>query len=136
MTWSHIPWNPPARTLRQFAALGSLLLGILAVYEWSADRLLLAAILTGTGAVVGLVGLFRPFWLRPIFVGWLVLVFPIGWLMLHVCLAVVYFGIITPLGLVFRLWGRDPLHLSSDRGRDSYWQTKPAPPVSNYYKTF
>ena len=78
----------------------------------------------------------RPESLRFVFVGWIIAVFPIGWLVLHACLAVVYFGMLTPVGLIFRLMGRDVLQLGRRPEADSYWQTKPTPPVGNYYKTF
>ena len=51
----------------------------------------------------------RPEWLRSIYVGWMVLAFPIGWTVSQVMLAVMFFGLFTPIGLVFRLIGRDPL---------------------------
>jgi Saxitoxin biosynthesis operon protein SxtJ len=136
MTWSHIPWNPPPRMLRQFAALFAAVSGILGVTQWWWDRPVLAAVLAGLGVAVGLAGWLRPQALRWLFVGWVVLVFPIGWLVLHACLAVVYFGILTPMGLIFRLRGRDALQLKPHPENDSYWQDKPEQPVANYYKTF
>ena len=58
---------------------------------------------------VGLAGLTRPEWMRSIYVGWMVLAFPIGWTVSQVMLALMFFGLFTPIGLVFRLIGRDPL---------------------------
>ena len=39
----------------------------------------------------------------------MVLAFPIGWTVSQVILAVMFYGLFTPIGLVFRLIGRDPL---------------------------
>ena len=39
----------------------------------------------------------------------MVLAFPIGWTVSQVMLALMFFGLFTPIGLVFRLIGRDPL---------------------------
>ena len=47
--------------------------------------------------------------MRLIYVGWMVLAFPIGWTVSQVMLALMFFGLFTPIGLVFRLIGRDPL---------------------------
>jgi hypothetical protein len=33
----------------------------------------------------------------------------------------VYFGVVTPVGLLLRLTGRDPLQRAFDLGRASYW---------------
>ena len=65
--------------------------------------------------------------LRPIYVGWMVLAFPIGWTVSQVILAVMFFGLFTPIGLVFRLIGRDPLHRARRPGVESYWTPKPTP---------
>ena len=45
-----------------------------------------------------------------IYVGWMILAFPIGWTISQVILVVMFFGLFTPIGLIFRLLGRDPLH--------------------------
>src|SRR2546421_396631 len=79
-------------------------------------------------------GLVRPALLRPLFVGWMILVFPIGWLMSRVMLAVLYYGLFTPLAVAFRLGGRDALRRRTRPAGDSYWV--PRPPtleVSRYF---
>ena len=62
---------------------------------------------------------------KPIFVGWLVLTFPIGWTVSNLMLAILFYGVFTPLGLVFRLRGRDLLGLRRREGVESYWAKKP-----------
>ena len=47
----------------------------------------------------------------------MVLAFPIGWTVSQVMLAMMFFGLFTPIGLVFRLIGRDPLHRARPPGR-------------------
>ena len=79
----------------------------------------------------------RPEWVRFIYVGWMVLAFPIGWTVSQVMLAMMFFGLFTPIGLVFRLIGRDPLHRARPSGRESYWDPKPAPAdLRRYFKQF
>ncbi len=51
--------------------------------------------------------------MRWVYIGWMILAFPIGWTVSQVMLAVMFFGLFTPIGLVFRLIGRDPLHRGS-----------------------
>ena len=58
---------------------------------------------------LGPLGLIWPRLLRPIYVAWMVLAFPIGWTISQLILAVMFYGLFTPIGLVFRLIGRDPL---------------------------
>src|SRR5947209_8661384 len=110
MQWSDIPRNPPARTLRQFAGLWLVCFGLLAAWEgWGRGRPHAALLLAGLALTVGPLGLVKPAWVRPVFVGWMVLVFPVGWLVSRLLLAVVFYGLLTPMGLLLRLLGHDPL---------------------------
>ena len=71
----------------------------------------------------------------PVFVGWMVLVYPVGWLASHLLLACVYYGLFTPLGLFFRVIGRDVLGRRFRRDQDSYWAVKPgAEDVRSYFR--
>lgn len=136
MRWADIPWRPADRLLRQFAGLWLLFCATLAVLQYGRDRPLAAALLAGAGVGVGTLGLVRPQLVRPLFVTWMVLVFPIGWLVLNACLALVFFGLFTPLGVVFRLLGRDTLGLRRRPEKQSYLEAKPGFPVARYYRTF
>ena len=53
--------------------------------------------------------------------GWMLAAMPIGWTISHVILALVLFGLMTPIGLVMKLIGRDPMQRSFDREATSYW---------------
>jgi predicted membrane metal-binding protein len=44
-----------------------------------------------------------------------------------VVLAIVFFGILTPLGLILRARGRDPLRLKLERNVTSYWIMRQPP---------
>jgi hypothetical protein len=73
------------------------------------------------------VGLVWPQSIKPIYTVWMVAVFPIGWLVSLILLAVVYYGVVTPIAVLFRLIGRDSLQRHSPPEGGSYWQPKPAP---------
>lgn len=56
---------------------------------------------------------------RPVHAAWMALFEPLGKLVSKLLLGAVYFGVVTPIGLLVRALGRDPL---STRARsDSYW---------------
>jgi hypothetical protein len=138
MHWSDIPFDPPRKTLRQFAGLWLLAFGGLAVWEYAqrghGTWALALAILALT---VGPLGLVWPRLVRPIYVGWMVLAFPIGWLVSRLILAVMFYGVFTPVALVFRLIGRDALTLKCGEGRTTYWVPKPPPAgVRSYFNQF
>jgi hypothetical protein len=136
MRWSDIPRNPSGRLLRQFAGLWLLFFGGLACWHGLA-RHRVGLALAALALAVGLLGLLWPRAVRPVFVAWMVLAFPVGWAVAYALLAVVFYGIFTPLGLGFRLAGRDVLGLRRPAGRESYWWPKPAADgVASYFRQF
>jgi len=49
---------------------------------------------------------------------------PLGALISHLMLAVIFYLVITPLAVVLRLFGRDALALRSDAASPSYWSAR------------
>jgi hypothetical protein len=114
--------RPSPAELRVF---GFVLLGIFvvagAVLRWRFDSSLAAGWVWGCG--LGLAALYaavRPIRL-PLYLAWMHAVRPLAWVVSHLALGLVYFAIITPIGLVMRLAGRDALARRFDRGASSYW---------------
>lgn len=127
MNFRDLPLNPTPLVLRQFAAAWILFFGVIAAVQYLVhDRTVVAATLATVAITIGPMGLIRPMWLRPIFVVWMIAVFPIGWVVSRITLLVLFFGIFTPLAIYFRVTGRDLLRLRKPADATSYWQTKPA----------
>lgn len=122
MRWSDIPLHPSTRTLRQFAVLWVVFFLGLAGWQWFRHDNGTAAAVLAAVSVVGLWGCWRPGDLRPIFVGWMVLAFPIGWTVSVLLMAVLFFGVFTPISLLFRLTGRDFLNLKRNPAAETYWE--------------
>lgn len=138
MRWSDLPLSPSTRTLRQFAALWVLFFGGLAAWEGLFRQRPTAGLaLAALSLTVGPLGLWRPKLLRPIYVGWLIAAFPIGWIASHVVLAAVFYLVVTPLGLVSRMAGRDRLSLRPRAGEDTNWSPlDEAIDVHRYFRQF
>ena len=134
MRFSDIDRNPRPATLRQFAGVSILFFGGMAAWKaWSAGPSAGVYVLAALAAVIGISGLIQPRAVRAIFVGWMILAFPIGWVISHLLLAVAYYVVVLPIGLVFRLTGRDTLALRKPH-RSSYWIEKPqVEDVSRYF---
>ena len=123
------------RLLRQFAGLWLLFCGLLTWLEYTRDRLITALVFAGVGLAFGPLGLVRPQAIRPLYVFLITITRPIGWVVSHLLLAVLYYGVVTPFGLVFRLAGRDVLGRRRQPGQDSYWTPKPIPTdVRSYFR--
>lgn len=138
MQWSDIQFRPSTTTLRQFSGLWLGCFGGLALWEGFVRGHTTAATVLGLLALgVGVAGLIEPRVARPVYVAWMVLAFPIGWTVSQVILAILFYGLFTPIGLVFRIIGRDALHRSRQPGLETYWAPKatPADP-RRYFKQF
>jgi hypothetical protein len=128
MKWSDIPRNPSHRVLRQFAGAWLVFFLAWAAYQGLVkSRVPLGIGLAILAVAVGIVGLIRPGAVRWLFVGWMILAFPIGWLISQLTLLLMFFGIITPFALFFRIIGRDPLRRKEPPGTTSYWTVKEQP---------
>jgi hypothetical protein len=139
MQWSDIPRRPSVRMLRQFGGLFFAFASVLAGYQALVrGRPAAGAAIAVAAAIVGAIAWLRPTALRPLFVGWMMAVFPIGWLISRVVLAVIFFGVFTPIGLLFRLVGRDVLLLRRPpASQTTYWIPKPqARDVRSYFHQF
>lgn len=65
------------------------------------------------------------------------LTFPIGLVVLPLLIGAIYYGVFTPMGLVFRLIGRDVMGRKFDRGTATYWRDRGAPrAASSYFKLY
>jgi hypothetical protein len=136
-----INWNPPVSQLRLFGGLWlPLFLGVLGgLWLWRhGESWLPISLGLWAAAVLSLaVGWLAPAWLRWVFVGMIVVTYPIGWVVSHVLLAIVFYGILTPLGLIMRLTGRDPLHRQFDRTANTYWtRWKPPANKARYFRQY
>ncbi|MFA6091906.1 MAG: SxtJ family membrane protein [Elusimicrobiota bacterium] len=113
-----IDWEPGARRIKQFG-LG--LLGfsaLLAFMSWRKGATPSAAVLL---AGLGMLTLALPRAGRRIYQGWMALVYPIGACVSVLLLALLYFGVITPIGLALRIFGRDALQLRPLSAGESGW---------------
>lgn len=62
---------------------------------------------------------------------------PIGIVVSYAILAMLYFGIFTPISLAFRLLGRDALHRRFDASAKTYWAPRrPVGDVRRYFRQF
>ena len=72
-------------------------------------------------ATLLLFGLAAPRALKGIHRVWMGLAFVLGWFVSRIILGVIFFGIITPIGVVMKLAGKDVLREKMDRSATTYW---------------
>ena len=126
-----IDLKPTRKKLRQFGGMAAIAFGLLGLLLYwkkglfglslgeTADTLALAACVAAL--VVALLSLAAPGSLRPLYIVLTLVAFPIGYVVSHVILALLFYGLFTPIGLLFRVLGRDSLYRKFDPDADSYW---------------
>ncbi|MGI9239766.1 MAG: SxtJ family membrane protein [Verrucomicrobiales bacterium] len=86
-------------------------------------------------SALGVIGTYYlvPAWRRPIFTAWLALVFPLGWLLSHLLLSLVFYCVVFPIGLMLRVFRYDPLRRRLDPTAVSYWLKRDPPAAPKRY---
>ena len=84
--------------------------------------------------IVPAIGLVKPSILRGAFLTLSYLTWPIGWVVSHVILAIVYYAVLTPIALLLRLFKYDPLTRRMDRGASTYWKPVSTSPIERYFR--
>jgi hypothetical protein len=77
------------------------------------------------GIVLVLFGAILPRGLKWIYIAWMSVAFGLGFVMAHVILNLLFFLVLTPMGLIARLTGKDFLSLKLERAVRSYWIPRP-----------
>jgi hypothetical protein len=128
--------HPDTKTLRQFAGLWLLFFAAMGFWQGVAQQRGWLGLTLAMLAVIGFCGLVWPARVRRLYVGAMLMTWPLGYLVSHTLLAILFYGIFTPLGLLFRLAGRDALRLQG-RGESTHWQKRAQPAdVRRYFRPF
>jgi len=136
MTFQDLGREPTARELRIFGWLSAAVFGTLGALAASAGNWVVAATIWAVVAAVTAAYFALPTVRRPLYKLWMALVSPIGWTVSHLVLAGIYYGMLTPLGLLLRIVRRDPMRRKLDRDAVSYWVPSEKPGPADYFKQF
>ena len=134
MSMVQIDWRPDGPALKRFGRtviIGSLL--IAAAFYWLKGWQTAAFVLAVAGVVIGGLGLTGARAARPGYLLWMGVAFVMGNIVSRVILALVYFLVVTPLGLVARATKRDRLALRA-RGRGTHWVDLPREREKDHYE--
>ena len=141
-----IDLRPDARKLRAFGWVALAVFGMLGALTWYARGPLaglggvrepVALGLLALALVSGALSLLYPRGNRALYLALVVLGYPFGLVLSYALLALIFYGVFTPLGLVLRALGKDPLQRRSDSARSSYWTTPERPrDKASYFRMF
>lgn len=92
------------------------------------------AVLATALAVTVMICALRPRWFRGFYRAGMTASFHVGQVMGRILLSIVFLLIVTPLGLVLRLTGKDLLQLRQDPNATTYWRkAKTAGPIDRQF---
>jgi len=142
-----IDWKPDDRTLRQFGFIALFGFSFLAAIAWlellvfsfglGEARPIVAGAFAALAVVSLLFSLVLPRANLPIYIGLTLVAYPIGFVLSYVIMGFLFFVMITPLGLLFRIIGKDPLDRRFEPDAPSYWSDpRPRRGKESYFRQF
>ena len=108
------------RQLRHFGFLVGGIFGLIGLWPmvWRHQNPRLWAL--ALTVLLVLPALVAPRILKPVHRAWMAAGEMLAWINTRILLGVVFYGVVTPLGLVMRLTGRDPMRRAFERTGESY----------------
>ena len=132
--------NPPRKALIQFAwiaTIGFPLVGLMLWWQLGVPKTVLWAFvaLGALQALAALLGLLPV--IRPVYAGMTLLAIPIGFVISHALLGAIYYLMVAPVALWFRLRRKDPLDRAWNPSVGSYWhQTRRQRSPASYLRLY
>ena len=107
---------------------------VLAAILWWRDHQLALRIMLGIGATLYLLGALVPGKLGPVYRGWMRMALAISKVTTPIFMGVVYFVVLTPTGLVMKLFGKKPIRHRAVDG--SFWHSTAGRPQKDLRRQF
>ncbi|MHC4482873.1 MAG: hypothetical protein ACYSW4_04935 [Planctomycetota bacterium] len=139
MSLTEINWHPNHQELRnlgKIALCASALISLL-LYVLKGLGIQWAIVIVALGITIFLASMISLKLTRMIYLALILITMPIGLVVSFILMATFYFLLLTPLGLFFRLIGRDPLYRKFEGSAKSYWLThKSHSTPERYFRQF
>ncbi|MFZ2148664.1 MAG: SxtJ family membrane protein [Sedimentisphaerales bacterium] len=135
MSLVEINWHPKRKQLRSFGKIALIVTAIISLllYVLKGAAIPWALAIFAVGFTIFLSSLISSRVTRMIYVVLTAVTFPIGLAVSFLLLAIFYFLLLAPLGLIFRLIGRDTLCRKFDSTAESYWLSRREPENPEQY---
>ena len=119
---------------RRFAFPVGIAFLLLSAVFWWRDRALFFQITAGLGTLLIVAGALVPGKLGPVYRAWMLMALAISKVTTPIFMGSVYFAVMTPTGLLMRVFGRRPIrHAASN---DSFWQSTVGRPRGGLRRQF
>jgi hypothetical protein len=89
---------------------------------------------TSIGAFLVIAAGLAPRSLKWVHAPWMIIALALGWIVTRILLTIVFFLVVTPIGLLQRLFGKRVIEVAFDADAASYWQARTASPLPEDYE--
>jgi hypothetical protein len=114
----------PAPERRQLVSFGLVMAAAALVIAWiHGERDAISMALAGIAAAFAIAPFVAPRPLTPVYRAWMRLAEILGWINTRILLFLIFYLVVTPIGLVMRLFRRSPLAVEERDG--SFWSDPP-----------
>ena len=123
--------------IRKFGITIGILLVVIAGFLFWKEKESFRIFIT-VGIVLFVFGATIPESLKPIYWIWMVFASILNWIMTRVIISLIFYLIVTPTSLLFRILGKQFLDLRWDRSNSSYWNYRKVKKINvdSYEKQF
>lgn len=131
--------KPSEKQLKNFGLVGLIMCNVIGIVLFGLEKISNSGylIFIVVGILLFVLSRVSTRLLKPVFLVLVLLTFPIGWVFSHLAMALFYYGIITPVALLFRLLNRDPLCRRREPDTDTYWlRYKQKRSARDYFRQF
>jgi hypothetical protein len=130
--------NPTKKELRIFSLALWWLFSIVGLIVWrKTGSATTGMTLSLIGLVLAAIGFAVPTAMRPVFIVMNVVNYPIAWTFTHIIMAFIFYFVVTPVGVIMRWTGRDPMERVFDRKAKTYWKSRRIDPnPGRYFRQF
>ncbi len=102
-----------------------------------APALVVAGVVWALGVAASVQVWSSPGFAKTVYIGWMSAAEPIGWTISCLIMAMVFYLVLTPMGVVMRKFGYDPMQRKLDPEAASYWEPrKPVTDIKRYFRQF
>ncbi|MCK6456570.1 MAG: hypothetical protein L6Q92_08585 [Phycisphaerae bacterium] len=148
MSMIQVNWNPDRNQLKGFGLISVVAFAAIGAWIWFRHSIFsidlhpmtaarTAYLLWGVALLCLVLRAAAPVALRPLYLLLTAISLPIGFVLSHVLMALIFYGLFTPVGLFFRLIGRDALHRQIEPTAATYWVRRvPITDVKRYFRQF
>lgn len=121
------------KELRQFGVIvGGVFLGV-GLWPWVWDGTSPRLWALGLGAALSVFGAVCPSVLKPVHKGWMFIGHTLGWINTRIILGLFFYAMLTPMGVLARMLGKDFMHMRSDSDAETYRVSK-LPRASTHFQ--